>query len=89
MLSIPKTTPKFIDGRVPRAQHLVIIMSKVYYSKKRQSSISTGKKYVGWSLEEINLQEFLLSLESHRISLIPLAVNFDNTCEVQSTGETH
>lgn len=46
--------------RIYRTQHIVVLMSMIYYSKRKQSTINKGKKHMGWGLG-IHLQESSLS----------------------------
>ena len=89
---VPKTTPVFDDllGKLNRTQCRVIIMAKIYYSKRTQSKFSKGKRHMGRSLGEPGTSSGKSTpRESYRMPFIPPAMSYDNRGKLLSVWKAH
>lgn len=72
-----------------RIQNIVTFMTVFYYSKRRASKISKGKRHMGLVQGNQIISSISFLVESHRIFLILLATNCDNTREMWFIRKTH
>lgn len=79
MSGAPKTTPSFGDllGELPR--FIIRSYSQLRYSKRIDRKISKGKgKWSEGRGNQVQASKSSLPVDSHRTSLIPLAISCDN-----------
>lgn len=65
----------WFSRKIHRAQHIALLVAVTYYSERTQSTISRGKRHMGWSPEETR----------HEMPLgtILWATSCDNKCEMK------
>ena len=83
---VPKTTPRcsgFPEGLTGLS--IVILTGVIYYSKRMQSKVSIGKRFIECSLEETRCE--LPKFSPSGDTLNSPALSCDNMWEMVSTGE--